>query len=396
MKRTLLSLLAAQLLFFPLLLQAQDDESRVKFSGSGFLTVAAGKIVGGDAEQDFNGYHAPMFVADYGQGGVYENNEWSVRPDSRLGLQGSVIFNPQFSLTAQAVSRGIRNEEMGLEWAYGSYSFNETVSLQLGRKRLPLFYYSETQDVGFSYPWLHLPPGQYGWEVVNYNGANLRYQSQWGSWASTLEVFAGDETRDDNGYWKIYNGKNTRTDSRWSNILGADLTLALDWFETRLAYIQTDFQDRYEDPTVPPPYDYSSPVKQKIYSLSFSVDYQQWVVRNEYLYMDRRDVGEEYYSFLLGVGYRVGKFLPMLTYNQYTMNLQAENANPALIDPLSIDPSTAEGWSVVALSLSYALSDTSDIKVQLDRWIDQNGPNFNGGVHYGNPTLLTLGYDLVF
>lgn len=396
MKRIILSFFAVQLLFFSLLLKAQDDEGSVKFSGSGFLTVAAGKVVGGDAEQDFNGYHGPMFVADYGQGGVYESNEWSVRPDSRLGLQGSVIFNPQFSLTAQAVSRGIRNGEMGLEWAYGSYSFNDNVSLQLGRKRLPLFYYSETQDVGFSYPWVHLPPGQYGWEVVNYNGANLRYQSQWGSWASTLEVFAGDETRDDNGYWKIYNGKNTRTDSRWSNIIGADLTLAHDWFETRLAYIQTDFQDRYEDPTAAPPYTFSPAVKQKIYALSFSVDYQQWVVRNEYLYMDRRDVGEEDYSFLLGAGYRMGKFLPMLTYNQYKMHLQPESANPALIDPTTIDPSAVEAWSVVALSISYALTNTSDIKVQLDRWIDQNGASFNGGVPYGNPTLLTLAYDLVF
>lgn len=396
MKRIFNFCLVLSGLLFPLTPQAEEDGSGLSFSTSGFLTIAAGKVVSGDAAQDFNGYQGPIFIADYGQGGVYEGNEWCLKPATRLGVQGTATFNPQFLLTAQAVLRATRNGKPDLEWAYGSYNFSEKLSLQLGRKRLPLFYYSETQDVGFSYPWLHLPPGQYGWEIVNYNGANLRYQSQWGSWNSSMEVFAGEETKVDNGYWKIYHGKNSRTDSRWSNIAGADLMLAQDWFETRIAYIQSNIQNRFENPAAPPPYDYSPAAMQRIYSLSFSVDRQNWVLRNEYLYMDRKQVGEQDYSFLLGVGYRVGKYLPMLTYNQYRMDLNPDHANPALIDPASIDPLTAERWSVLALSLSYALTNTSDIKVQLDRWIDQNGPGFNGGVAYGNATLLTLGYDLVF
>lgn len=396
MTRTYNFWLALAVLLLPVTLQAEEDDNGVSFSASGFLTIAAGKVVSGDAASDFNGYQGPLFIADYAQGGVYEGNEFCLKPDTRIGLQGSAIFSPQFLLTGQAVLRATRNGKPDLEWAYGSYQFNDELALQLGRKRLPLFYYSETQDVGFSSPWIHLPPGQYGWEIVNYNGANLRYQGQWGDWTNSMEVFAGAETKEDNGYWKIYNGKNTRTDSRWSNIVGADLMLAQDWFETRIAYIQSNFQNRYEDLTAPPPYDYSHAALQKIYSLSFSVDQHNWVVRNEYLYMDRKAVGEEDYSFLLGVGYRAGKFLPMFTYNRYKMDLNPQHANPALIDPASIDPLAEEGWSVLALSLSYALTHSSDIKVQLDRWIDQNGPNFNGGVAYGNPTLLTLGYDLVF
>ncbi len=396
MKRTYNFWLALVVLLLPVTVHAEEDENGVSFSGSGFLTIAAGKVVGGDAASDFNGYQGPLFIADYAQGGVYEGNELCLKADTRIGLQGSAIFSPQFLLTGQAVLRATRSGKPDLEWAYGSYQFNDELSLQLGRKRLPLFYYSETQDVGFSSPWIHLPPGQYGWEIVNYNGANLRYQGQWGNWTNSMEVFAGAETKEDNGYWKIYNGKNTRTDSRWSNIVGADLMLAQDWFETRIAYIQSNFQNRYEDAAAPPPYDYSPAALQKIYSLSFSVDQHNWVVRNEYLYMDRKAVGEEDYSFLLGVGYRAGKFLPMLTYNRYKMELNPQHANPALTDPASIDPLAEEGWSVLALSLSYALTHSSDIKVQLDRWIDQNGPNFNGGVAYGNPTLLTLGYDLVF
>lgn len=381
---------AAMLLLLPASVQAQDEEGGVKFSGSGFLTLAAGKILGGDAPQNFNGFQAPMFVSDYGQGGVYENNGWSIKPDSKLGLQGTATFNPQFSLTGQIVSRGAKNGKLDLEWAYGNYNFNDNLSLQLGRKRLPLFYYSETQDVGFTYPWVHLPPGQYGWEIVNFNGANLRYQTQWGAWSSSMEVFAGAETQTDNGFWKIYNGKNTHTDSKWSNIVGADLTLTRDWFDSRVAYIQSDMQDRLL------PADFGQKAKQKIYTLSFSIDQQHWVVRNEYLYIDRKPIGEEDYSLLLGVGYRIGKFLPMVTYNKYKIRLTPAYADPGIIDPTTIDPLAIEAWSTLALSLSYALTPTSDIKVQLDQWKDQNGPNFNGGIPYGNARLLSVSYDMVF
>jgi len=384
-KRRLFSSIAVVAAAFGHSLAAQAQEAHgVDFSGSGFLTLAAGKVVKGDAPSNFNDYRAPAFVTDYAQAGVYENNGWSIKPDSRLGLQGTATFNPQFSLTGQVVSRGAHDGKANLEWAYGSYNINDQLTFQFGRKRLPLFYYSETQDVGFSYPWVHLPSGQYGWEIVNYNGANLLYQGQWANWSSSLNVFAGAETRTDNGFWKIYNGKNTRTDSKWSNIVGADMLLTRDWFEARAAYVQSHIQDRFEDPATLPPYDYTPKAKQKIYSLSFSIDQQHWVVRNEYLYMDRKPIGEEEYSFLLGVGYRVGKFLPMVTYNRYRERLTPANAD------------AAEGWSILAFSLRYDLTPTSAVKVQLDRWKDRNGPNFNAGVQYGNPTLFSASYDKVF
>lgn len=390
MKQRPLFGIAMLLFLFSASALAQGEEGGVKFSGSGFLTLAAGKILTGDAPQDFNGYRAPMFVSDYGQGGVYENNGWSINPDSRLGLQGTATLSPQFSVTGQVVLRGAKNGKLDLEWAYGNYNFDDNLSLQVGRKRLPLFYYSETQDVGFTYPWVHLPPGQYGWEIVNFNGANLRYQTQWSDWSSSMEVFAGNENQSNNGFWAIYNGKNTRTDSKWSNIVGADLTLTRDWFDSRVAYIQSDMQNRLL------PSDFTPKARQKIYTLSFSIDYRHWVVRNEYLYIDRKPIGEEDYSLLLGVGYRIGGYLPMITCNKYKMRLTPAYANPGVIDPATVDPLVAEAWTTLALSLSYALTPTSDVKVQLDRWKDQNGPGFNGGISYGNARLLSVSYDRVF
>lgn len=370
--------LAAAALCWCLPAVATEAGAGIEFSGSGFLTLAAGRIVGGDAARDFNGYRAPLYVADYAQGGVYEDGGWDVRPVSKLGLQGTATFNPQLSLTGQMVARGARNGRVDFEWAYGNWVINDQLTLQVGRKRLPLFYYSESQDVGFAYPWVHLPPGQYGWEIVNYNGANLLHRGRWGAWSVGANVFVGNEHRKDNGYWTIYNGKASRTDSKWTNIAGADLSLTRDWFEARLAHVRSDFQNR------PDGGEFAPKAAQRIYSLSFAVDRQGWVIHNENLYMDRKSVGEQDYSFLLGAGYRIGKFLPMLTYNRYRMHLTPERR------------AEEERWTILAASLRHELTPTSAIKVQLDRWRDHNGPSFNSGVPYGNPRLLSISYDSVF
>ena len=76
MKRIFNCYLVLSCLLFPLITQAGEEGSEVAFSGSGFLTIAAGRVLSGDEEQDFNGYQAPIFIAVFGQGGVYESNEW--------------------------------------------------------------------------------------------------------------------------------------------------------------------------------------------------------------------------------------------------------------------------------------------------------------------------------
>ena len=376
--------------------QGQQDSSPIRLSGSGFITLVAGQAFGGDPVQDSNGYKAPLYVADYAQAGIYEADLLTVRPDSRIGLQGSMHFGTNTSITGQIVSRGAHGGNINLEWLYASHNLSDKLTLQIGRKRLPLFYYSETQDVGFTYPWVHLPPQPYGWEIVNYNGINVLYRDQWGDWTSSLNFFGGNERRDDNPFWKIYNGRSTKTDSQWNNILGADLSVNRDWLELRGAYIQSEIQDRFEDPTVAPPYSYSPPADQKIYTVSLAIDYKNWMLRNEYMYINRAPIGETDFAQLLSVGYRFGKLLPMLTWANYKMALSPDSADPAVIDPTDIDPSSYEAHSTLALTLRYDLSAKSAIKIQLERWQDRGGPNYNAGVPYGNPRLFTLSYDCVF
>ena len=378
-----------------------DQDQGIKFSGSGFLTLAAGKVLsgsGGDpaAVREKYGYQSPSFIADYAQGGVYESNGWNFGPDSKLGLQGEAKFNDRFSATGQVVARGARDGKVNLEWVYGSYKLDDKITLQAGRKRLPLFYYSESQDVGLSSPWVHLPPQLYGWEIVNYNGANVLYRDQWNGWASSLNVFAGNETRKDDGYWKIYNGKNSVTDSRWSDIVGGEWSLSpRDWLETRLVYIQSYTQNKVvignAAAGINPNADFSAKTRQKIYGFSVSADYESWVVRAEFLSINRREDYGGDRAQLLGVGYRVGKFLPMVTYANYKQIRKPDSPN-VVNGTYPIDG--AEGHDTLSLSLRYDLTTSSAVKAQFDHWRDKSGLGFTPP--YGSSNLLTVGYDLVF
>lgn len=361
----------------------------VSFSGSGFLTLAAGTILNGGAAQSQSGFNCPCFISEFAQGAVYERGGVQFQPDSKLGLQGTATFSPRFSVTGQTVLRGAAGGQVDFEWLYGDFKINDQLTLQLGRKRLPLLYHSESQDVGLSYPWVHLAPQIYGWEIVNYNGANLLYRDQWGDWAAGVNLFGGDEQVRDSGYWKMYNGKNTRTDSRWSNILGADLTLSQDWFETRLVYIQSDIQNTLVNSST-----FIAKTPQSIYGISLNAEFEHWIARSEFMYINRKASYGEDFSQVLALGYRVGKYLPMVTYNNYR---QAQRLDVAA----GFNPNQSEAHSNTSLLLRYDLSTSSALKIQYDHWKNKAQAQFftftpNSAAPMVKADLLSVSYDLVF
>lgn len=371
-------------------LTAAMDWAGIDFQGTGFLTLAAGMTLNGGVAQPNSGLNCPCFVSDYAQTGVYQQGGLQWQPDSKLGLQGSAVFNPRFSVTGQVVARGAAGGQLDFEWLYADWKLNDELTLQVGRKRLPLLYYSESQDVGMSFPWVHLAPQLYGWEIVNYNGLNVLYRDDWGDWSSSMNFFAGSETVKDNGYWKIYKGNNTRTDSRWSNILGADWVLNRDWFTARVGYLQSDIQN--SDPLSATPLVLNNKTQQNLYTASLNVDSDHWVARAEFLYINRKASYGEDFSQMYGLGYRIGKWLPMLSYHNYEMVQRLD---------VGLHPSQSEAHSTTSMLLRYQLDDSSALKLQYDRWQNKAQLPFfawspNTSVPIGNVDLLTMSYDLIF
>lgn len=371
----------------------------VELNGSGFMTVAVGKMLGGTSANVMD-YNCPCFISDYAQAGIYDNSnglQW--KPDSKLGLQGTASFaERRFSVTAQAVSRGAKDGAVNLEWLYASMKVNDKITIQAGRKRLPMFYYSDVQDVGVALPWTHLPPGPYGWEAVNYNGINLAYQDQFGNWTAAANILAGSESNNDTGYYKVYGyGRQSRSNIKWDNIVGGNLTLSKDWLETRLVYIQSNTEENNVSggwngqnyggtPGVINPR-----AQQKIYGLTVNADYNNWLVRTEFLSIDHPGLGFKDYAQLIGLGYQYGKWLPMITGSEYV----GTTVNDGLVTGANPFPENMQ--QTVSLSVRYDLTTSSDLKVQYDSQTDHSSPAYTGvNYNYGDSQLLTLAYDTTF
>ncbi len=372
----------------PAKLVAADQLGAIDFTGSGFLTLAAGKMLGGTRATVLD-RNCPCFISDYAQGAVYDGRgSMQFGPDSKVGLQGTAkVTDSAFSLTAQAVSRGAENGQFDFEWLYGNFQLSENTDIQLGRKHLPMFYYSDIQDVGFALPWTHLPPQMYGWEVVNYNGGNISHRDRWGDWAATMNLLAGSENSEDSGYWQIYNGQQSQSNVKWDHILGGDLSLSRDWFEMRLVYIQSDTSRIVTNSFTPvtDPFLLGNVTRQQIYSVAFNIDTSTWLARSEFLVINRPDADFRDHAQLGAVGRRFGRWLLLATISEYRSEAIAS---------MGADPQGQEAHTDRAVTLRYDLDDASDVKVQIDDQKDQGGINWSP--RYGDSQLLTMAYDRVF
>lgn len=360
----------------------------LEFEGSGFLSLTAGKMLSGTSGRA-NDTECPCFISDYAQTGVYDGRDglqW--KPDSKLGLQGTLsLEDTPFSITGQAVARGAQDGAINLEWLYGNYKINDALTFQIGRKRLPMFYHSDSQDIGYALPWTHLPPQLYGWDVVNYNGANLMWKFPLGGgWHLSGNVLAGAESVAESGYWKMYRGPDNRTDVKWDNLLGGDMHLANDWLEVRLVYIQSKTRQRnvtgswdgsgYSVPDL----DWTRHARQKIHGLAINVDRNDWLLKGEMIYIDRPGDTFRDQAQILAVGHRFGAWQPMLTWSHYKT-----------LTPIASD---TEAHTNLAATLRYDLDESSAVKLQYDRQNGQSDPGYSP--QYGDARLLTVSYDRVF
>jgi hypothetical protein len=371
------------LITLPIALLASPFLMAVDYSYSGFATVGVGRVfsgtVGGKNEV---GVDCPCMIADYSQAAVYEDS-WSFKPDSKLGLQGSVLFSDDLMLTGQVVSRGSRDFDVNLEWVYLSYQVNDANTVQLGRKRLPLFYYSEQQDVGFTYPWVHLPGQTYGWEAVNYNGMNWSHNIQIGEWSGIVNVFGGSETRKDSDYLKLYSGLDSESDTKWSGIFGAEMVLAKDWFEGRLMVMQSDTQGRL----VSAGEDWSEKTMQQIYGASALVDYNNYLFTTELFYSDRTESYGRDLAYTLSAGRRFDKFLLLLTHGLYQQKIYRVN-------PAEYTDDEREKHRNSSIVLKFDVSASSDFKIQFEHWNDFSGSWFKQ--NYGDAKTFSMAYNMVF
>lgn len=206
---------------------------------SGFMSVVGGKTLDSDiqlidpdgpgpapaslAEQQI--YDAGFFGYN---GGVY-SPEFSFEQESMIALQGQMIVTNKLRATIQVLARGGNNWEAGTEWAYLSYSLSDEWTINAGRIRLPLYYYSDFLDVGYTYDWVRPPAELYAGPSA-INGLSANYSGYWGDVEVNSQVYYGSASYEFQALGTIDTNE----------IMGGTMTLGIGEFKVRAAYAKID------------------------------------------------------------------------------------------------------------------------------------------------------------
>lgn len=341
---------------------------------SGFATITAGSVIDGGRNAPLTGnpsVECPCIVTDWANNGIYQKSTPDLSPDSKLGAQLVYRISNKLSATGQLVSRGT-SPRPDLQWAYASWTPDDHWQLDAGRKRIPLYFYSDFQDVGFAYPWVS-PPGElYGWESTNYDGANLRYRSSLGSMDYSTSFFGGSERVKDNPYVETYS--TTPTETRWDNLIGGDVTISQDWWTLRAVYAKTDvsFIDSDTGTTLQ---------AMEAYGLAFNASFENWFLLTEVGKNNRNYINDGYRvsapAYSIGAGYKINDKLTIF-------------ANTARYEEDSTDEASYNNpyiYSTHTLSLRWMINTHQSLKLQLDKHED-GSPDYSG-----DSTLVRLSWD---
>lgn len=264
-------------------------------SFSGYGTAAVGSVIGNDDEP---------IVVDYLANGTYDS-EIRFEPETLIAVRGTAAINEKLSATFQLTGKGAQKNAAVFEWGYASYKLTPETTVNMGRFRLPLFYYSDFIDTGYAYHWVRPPTNVYGLPVSTITGINLVNTHYFGALGLTSQVWYGAEKADE---------EDIVADITKSQ--GINLMIEYDWLRFRYVYhtltlgidpkaliaqtpgglIQIDPDPFFNDI--------------KYQSAALMVDYNAWLFRSEYTHIDTEGLEEGAYA---SIGYLIGDFTPHIT-----------------------------------------------------------------------------------
>lgn len=211
MKYSLVACIGAAALVISLPSQAQD-----KIQWSGFGNIAAGMTTGSDDQ---------LFGYD---------NDLDFNPESLFALQAKVDLSDKLTFTTQLMSRGSEDFDLGVEWAYLQYQLTDSTSINMGKLRLPLYIYSDSLDIGYSYHWLRTPQSVYRVAFDNYTGVSVQHNAFVGDFTFNTQVIAGT-VHDDVEAGARGAGL---SESELNNLIGFNASAIYNNLTMRIAYYQ--------------------------------------------------------------------------------------------------------------------------------------------------------------
>ena len=292
--------------------------------------------------------------------------------DSLFALQVSSDISDKLSATAQIISRGEDDFDASFEWAYITYNVSPSVTFNAGRFRLPLFAYSSSLDVGYTYHWITAPSVVYDVPFNNLDGVKLGKTGYVSGWDYSLDVafgtFKGETLGADNNgdntalvsgqisnesltLRAVYGRATTTVDlTKSSDDVGLALGLGFEGIE---AAGFADLADslRIEDDTG------------EFVGVSVMYDNYDFFVGGEYTEVSvDNNFSNDDEAFYITAGARFGKWTPSLTYEKFESSGDIKYADDiAQLSNSGLPAETIASLSSVAIGSQLAQESDYDI-----------------------------------
>ncbi len=237
--------------------------------------------------------------------GYDENGSWL---GTRVGVNINAEINKRFRFASQLFATKDKNFAMDISWAFGDLTLVEGLNLRAGKIKFPVGLVNEYVDVGYAMPWINAPSAIYsemgapnGPQMTreSYTGASLLANIGAGDWTLGADLFGGDIALE---------GSNVKE-------LGG-LSLTADWDDIVLLQV-SGYQGTMRG-TGNIMGGAMEGVKHKGLLFGAKVDWSNVIVYAERGEISMGDLTMmEATSWYTTVGYRIGKFLPHITYQSY-------------------------------------------------------------------------------
>ncbi|MFN3713820.1 MAG: hypothetical protein ACK4SX_09185 [Alcanivoracaceae bacterium] len=144
----------------------------------------------------FNGFLSFVGATHSEREGTYDKRTVDGRPSfeslSRFGLQMEYRITDDTRVVAQLLSKGWDGWRTNAEWAFVAHDLTSDLTVRAGRLRLPVYMNSEFIDAGFAYPWVTPPTELYTLiPFTSYEGLDFKYNFDALNGFWTFQPYAG-------------------------------------------------------------------------------------------------------------------------------------------------------------------------------------------------------------
>jgi hypothetical protein len=339
---------------------------------NGFISVGAGMTL----------QEGQTLITDPVNGGEYEN-EVSIKPDTMVAIQSLSKVNDRLSATAQMVGYAGTEFDVGFEWAYVNYELSNSVDIKFGRIRMPIFNYSSSLDLGYSYVWVRPPVELYNVFLTSLEGVSADYEFSVGNWYGTLT-----------GYYGETDGTDPETGSyvEFESILGGVVAVDNGSLSLRASHsIDNDVNVVRLDTSV-------LELPTKFSSASALYDNGTLVLNAEYTRTTfTNNLNNDEASWFGTAGYRVGAFTPHLTYSKFKQLATSTTVLPGAVELKDY----AQDISSITAGVRWDFDIAAALKVEYTTRTDKTPDSLPGYEAYlespfGDAQAVSIAVDVVF